>query len=481
MNKTILVNPEHLRIPMGRSGKARTRKKRRPKPIDVNTSTVKKKLMNKIKKYQKEQLNKSNPMYKYTHKVKNKNPNKPPPPPPPPPPTADTIQNKIKFNNEFKESFDYLQKIVDEKKRNEKNKKRELKKMKREREREKQQDPMVPNQQKHKPQNKEAVSRRGTRKHGGHFKPKKEPAYGILKGGKKMLYSTYKNRTLKQRSFSGLPSLETENPSIVDRPPPSPLPPLPPTPMAKMSDDTPVFLDTDAFKKPVIAAESKSPFDFHKRKVKSLRERFEELKRKQNDAEDSNTNEGENSIGCSEGGEGVLAPAAAAAPANGVAANGAASTMASSTMAASTTQAPIVSTTEPLKRRRRRRKKRRRTRGRKKNTKKVLRRITRKYILGRHYDKNRPKSHKIAILLPSEKIKKEIKDYIIDLSGKPIDEIKQHLKQQNLISVGSCAPESLLRDIYKNAQLAGEVENHDAERLLHHFISDENNISEHAI
>ena len=74
-------------------------------------------------------------------------------------------------------------------------------------------------------------------------------------------------------------------------------------------------------------------------------------------------------------------------------------------------------------------------------------------------------------------IKKE-EDYIavekdIDkLKKHPMTKIRNYLRTRKLYKIGSTAPDEILRDIYVNANLTGEVENNSSDALIHNYLHD---------
>lgn len=65
----------------------------------------------------------------------------------------------------------------------------------------------------------------------------------------------------------------------------------------------------------------------------------------------------------------------------------------------------------------------------------------------------------------------------IDRDKKKIDkrtmsDIREYLRKRGLYKVGSTAPDDVLRDIYKNAMLTGEVENNNSSTLMHNFLNE---------
>lgn len=50
--------------------------------------------------------------------------------------------------------------------------------------------------------------------------------------------------------------------------------------------------------------------------------------------------------------------------------------------------------------------------------------------------------------------------------------IRNYLRTRKLYKVGSSAPDDVLREIYMNAQLAGNVENNNPETLVHNYVNE---------
>ena len=50
-----------------------------------------------------------------------------------------------------------------------------------------------------------------------------------------------------------------------------------------------------------------------------------------------------------------------------------------------------------------------------------------------------------------------------------MSDIKKYLREHNMIKVGSTAPNDVLRKMYENAMLSGELINTNTEILLHNF------------
>ena len=59
------------------------------------------------------------------------------------------------------------------------------------------------------------------------------------------------------------------------------------------------------------------------------------------------------------------------------------------------------------------------------------------------------------------------------LNKKPIDEVKEYLRKHNIIKVGSTAPYDVLRQLYTQAHLAGEINNNSNENIIHNYLAQE--------
>ena len=97
----------------------------------------------------------------------------------------------------------------------------------------------------------------------------------------------------------------------------------------------------------------------------------------------------------------------------------------------------------------------------KKITKKT---IKRKYTLGRSIIKKT-----VSVLVKDRGTRKIILAAQKDLKRKSINDVKEYLRDHNLIKIGSNAPNDVLRKLYESAMLAGEITNSNSEILLHNF------------
>ena len=92
---------------------------------------------------------------------------------------------------------------------------------------------------------------------------------------------------------------------------------------------------------------------------------------------------------------------------------------------------------------------------------------TKRVSLGKQEHEN-----SVGVLLKNDYTRKQVQSAQKLLANKPMREIKEYLKEHNLIKVGTAAPPDVLRKLYESAMLAGEITNSNKDILLHNFLSD---------
>lgn len=90
--------------------------------------------------------------------------------------------------------------------------------------------------------------------------------------------------------------------------------------------------------------------------------------------------------------------------------------------------------------------------------------IKRRYTLGKSVFKK-----KVAVLIKDRGTRKKILSAQKELKRKNINDIKEYLRDHNLVKVGSSAPNDVLRKMYESAMLAGEITNSNSDILLNNF------------
>ena len=96
-------------------------------------------------------------------------------------------------------------------------------------------------------------------------------------------------------------------------------------------------------------------------------------------------------------------------------------------------------------------------------------RITRtlKYKLGKHSNGT------VSVLIKNSQTRRKIQTEQSLLKQKSILDIKNYLRKNNLLKVGTQAPNDVLRHLYEQSILAGQVENTSKENLIHNYFNDE--------
>jgi len=87
-----------------------------------------------------------------------------------------------------------------------------------------------------------------------------------------------------------------------------------------------------------------------------------------------------------------------------------------------------------------------------------------KYNLGK-------KGKTVGILIKNRQTRKKIKDEHALLKQKSLADVKEYLREKNLIKAGTIAPTDVLRTLYEQSILSGDVTNKSKDVLLHNFIT----------
>jgi hypothetical protein len=86
------------------------------------------------------------------------------------------------------------------------------------------------------------------------------------------------------------------------------------------------------------------------------------------------------------------------------------------------------------------------------------------YRIGKHDDV-------VGVLLKNKKDQNHIRTQHLALKQKTIGEIRKYLYDHHLLKIGSNAPPDVLRRMYEDSILTGDVKNTNNDVLLHNFMS----------
>ena len=81
------------------------------------------------------------------------------------------------------------------------------------------------------------------------------------------------------------------------------------------------------------------------------------------------------------------------------------------------------------------------------------------------------KDNNISVLIKNNDTRRKIKKAYGDLKKNTIPEIKKYLKEHNLLKTGSEAPNDVLRKLYEQTRLTGEINNINSDNLVHNYLS----------
>jgi len=82
------------------------------------------------------------------------------------------------------------------------------------------------------------------------------------------------------------------------------------------------------------------------------------------------------------------------------------------------------------------------------------------------------KNNKVGILVKGDKTRKKIKSELDILKQVSLPVVKKYLKKRDLIKAGTNAPEHVLRQIYEDSILSGDIYNKNSDVLIHNYFNE---------
>ena len=79
------------------------------------------------------------------------------------------------------------------------------------------------------------------------------------------------------------------------------------------------------------------------------------------------------------------------------------------------------------------------------------------------------KNKTVSVLLKNNLTRKKIETDKVNFKKTNLSTVKNFLKKQNLIKFGTTAPNNLLREMYENTKLCGEISNDNSASIIHNF------------
>ena len=79
---------------------------------------------------------------------------------------------------------------------------------------------------------------------------------------------------------------------------------------------------------------------------------------------------------------------------------------------------------------------------------------------------------KVGVYIKNKDNKQQLENEKKTLKKQTIPKIKSYLKEHNLLKIGSYAPNDVIREIYENSMLSGDITNNNKDILVHNFLED---------
>jgi hypothetical protein len=95
--------------------------------------------------------------------------------------------------------------------------------------------------------------------------------------------------------------------------------------------------------------------------------------------------------------------------------------------------------------------------------KRLRKTITKRFKLGKQ-------GNVVGVLIKNNDTRKKIQKELSLLKNKNLSDVKKHLVEHKLMKIGSTAPPNIIRKIYEDSVLTGEVENIGKDITLHNFL-----------
>ena len=101
-------------------------------------------------------------------------------------------------------------------------------------------------------------------------------------------------------------------------------------------------------------------------------------------------------------------------------------------------------------------------------------RVRKRLIKKRHYHVGKTaKNRTISVLIKNNQTRRRIQQDLTSIKQKPISEIKKELYKKNLLKIGTVCPPDVIRTIYEQCMLAGNITNVGKGVSIHNFVNDE--------